>query len=116
MENAIKIIANCIAENNLTEAQIIKELEFLVQLAKRKQSTNFVDQLDRDFNAKPVYNPTMMMGDIIHFNHEGKKLHGSLAGTWSKGFVVEDEKGNYFRVDTRDVLYRGSTSTSVKLN
>lgn len=50
MENAIKIIAKCIAENNLTEAQIVKELEFLVQLSQKKQSTNFVDQLDRDFN------------------------------------------------------------------
>jgi hypothetical protein len=52
MENAIKTIANCIAENNLTESQIIKELEFLVRKAQGKLSTEFVDQLDRDFNTK----------------------------------------------------------------
>ena len=59
MENAIKIIANCIAENNLTEAQIVKELEFLVQLAQKKQSTNFVDQLDRDFQPKKKFPPLL---------------------------------------------------------
>ena len=54
MENSIKIIANCIAENNLTEAQIIKELEFLVKYvqADGNISTPFVDQLDKNFQIK----------------------------------------------------------------
>ena len=54
MENAIKTIAKCIVDNNLTEVQIIKELEFLVKYAQANGdiSTNFVDQLDRNFNTK----------------------------------------------------------------
>lgn len=52
MENAIKTIAKCIVDNNLTEAQIIKELEFLVRKAQGNLSTEFVDRLDRDFNTK----------------------------------------------------------------
>lgn len=57
MKTAIEQIAKCIVDNNLNEAQIIKELEFLVRKAQREtESTTFVDQLDRDFNAQSPKN------------------------------------------------------------
>lgn len=57
MKTAIEQIAKCIVDNNLNEAQIIKELEFLVRKAQRDtESTAFVDQLDRDFNAQSPNN------------------------------------------------------------
>ncbi len=54
MENAIKTIAKCIVDNNLTEAQIVKELEFLVKYvqADGNISTPIVDQLDKNFQIK----------------------------------------------------------------
>jgi hypothetical protein len=52
MENEIKAIAKCIFENKLTEDQIVKELDFLVRLAQVKRSTDFIEQLDRNFNLK----------------------------------------------------------------
>jgi hypothetical protein len=52
MEDEIKAIAKCIFENNLNEQQIVKELEFLVKLAQVKRSTEFLEQLDRNFNLK----------------------------------------------------------------
>jgi hypothetical protein len=70
MENAIKIIAKCIVDNNLTEAQIVKELEFLVQLAHKKQSTNFVDQLDRYFQPKKTKDG---MRKLIEFTNREKE-------------------------------------------
>jgi len=52
MDNEIKIIAKCIIDNNLNEDQIVKELEFLVKKAQGKLSTDFIEQLDRNFNLK----------------------------------------------------------------
>lgn len=72
MENAIKTIAKCIVDNNLTEAQIIKELEFLVRKAQGNLSTEFVDQLDRNFNTKKrdakVGNLVIWKGDTYIIN------------------------------------------------
>ena len=52
MDNAIKIIAKCIVDNKMTEDQIVKELEFLVKKAQGKLKTDFIEQLDRNFNLK----------------------------------------------------------------
>lgn len=60
MKNVIKVIAKCIVDNNLTEAQIVKELEFLIRL-NNGLDESFVNQLDRNFNAKEVNNQMLYL-------------------------------------------------------